>query len=121
MKVQSQILGTLRTVDSERLGALVRRGLDSGRIGIARETCELLGFRDALGRLQLSGCLKALGVLERSSRIKLSTPRLAAPPPSPGRLEVAPAAASRVFSGNTADPMTLASQVCKMRNRFGIG
>ena len=29
--------------------------------------------------------------------------------------------AMEVLSGNTADPMTLASQVCKMRNRFGIG
>ena len=29
--------------------------------------------------------------------------------------------AIEVFAGNTADPMTLASQVCKMRDRFGIG
>ena len=96
MQVQSQILGTLRGADSERLGALVRRGHDAGRIGIAREICESLGFRDALGRPQLSGCLKALGVLERSGRIELPTPRVAARPPSPRRLEVAPAAASGV-------------------------
>ena len=96
MQVQSQILGTLRGLAPERLGAVLRRGLGAGRIGIAREVCEAFGFRDGLGRPQLSGCLKALGVLERSGRIDLPASRVPARPPSPRRLEAAPAAASGV-------------------------
>ena len=96
MQVQSQILGTLRGLAPERLGAVLRRGLGAGRIGIAREVCEAFGFRDGLGRPQLSGCLKALGVLERSGRIDLPASRAPARPPSPRRLEAAPAAASGV-------------------------
>ena len=32
-----------------------------------------------------------------------------------------PGAAVEVFAGNTADPSTVASQVAKVRERFGIG
>ena len=96
MQVQSQILGTLRRLAPEHLSAVLRRGLSAGRMGIARGVCEAFGFRDGLGRPQLSGCLKALGVLERSGGIDLPPSRVPARPPSPRRLEAAPAAASGV-------------------------
>ena len=96
MNVQSQILGTLRGLDPACLGTALRRGLSAGRIGIARSLCETFGFHDAVGRPQLSGCLKALGVLERSGRIELPASRVPARPPQPRRLETAPAAAAGV-------------------------
>ena len=66
MLVQSQILATLRSPGSgDRPGAIVRRCLDAGRIGIARHICDAFGFRAARGQRQRSGCLTAPGVLER--------------------------------------------------------
>ena len=86
MMIQNQILGTLRKPDSERrLGAILRREPTAGRIGIARRVCEEFGFLDARGMPQLSGCLKALGAVERSGRIPLPASRVPARPPSPRR------------------------------------
>ena len=97
MFVQSQILATLRSPDSlDRVGAIVRRCVDAGRIGIARHVCDAFGFRDARGQRQLSGCLKALGVLEGSSGIELPASRAPSGLPSPRRLEAPVAAAWEV-------------------------
>ena len=97
MMIQSQILGTLRKPDSERrLGAILRREPNAGRMGIARRVCEAFGFLDARGKPQLSGCLKALGAVERSGRIPLPASHVPARPPSPRRLEEPVAAALKV-------------------------
>ena len=97
MMIQNQILGTLRKPGSERrLGAILRREPNAGRIGIARRVCEVFGFLDARGKPQLSGCLKALGAVERSGRIPLPASRVPARPPSPRRLEDPVAAALKV-------------------------
>ena len=88
MMIQSQFPGTLREPDSERrLGAILRREPNVGRVGIARRVCQASGFLDAQGNPQLSGCLKALGAVERSCRIPLPASRVPARPPSPRRLE----------------------------------
>ena len=74
---QSQISRTLRgeAAHSRIVAILSQEEFDSRR-ALGRRICEEFSFVDALGRLQVAGCLKALASLaERSSEIVLPVPR----------------------------------------------
>ena len=76
MWLQSQILRTLRTPEAQaHLEPIVAHRALESRAAIGREVCAQLGFVDARGRAQLTGCLKALAVLETEGQIALPAPR----------------------------------------------
>ena len=61
MRLQSQILQTLRTPEAQaRLGRIVAQGACESRAALGREVCAQFDFVDACGTAQLTGCLKAL-------------------------------------------------------------
>jgi len=70
MRLQSQILQTLRAPEGQaRLGPIVAQGVFESRAALGREVCAQFGFVDACGSVQLTGCLKALEVLETEQPI----------------------------------------------------
>ena len=94
MRPQSQILHTLRAPEARaRLAPIVAHGACESGAALGREVCAQFGFVDARGTAQLTGCLKALEVLETEQQIALPAPRphehrpsprcLAAPVPAP--------------------------------------
>ena len=88
MRLQSQILQTLRTPEAQaRLGRIVAQGACESRAALGREVCAQFDFVDACGTAQLTGCLKALAVLEMERRIPLPAPRLHGHRPSPRCLD----------------------------------
>ena len=88
MRPQSQILQTLRAPEAQaRLGPIVAHGAFESRAALGREVCAQFGFVDARGSAQLTGCLKALAVLETERRIALPAPRPHGHRPSPRRLD----------------------------------
>ena len=88
MRLQSQILQTLRTPEAQaRLEPIVAQGGCESRSALAREVCARFGFVDARGSAQLTGCLKALEVLEAERHIALPAPRAHGHRPSPRGLE----------------------------------
>ena len=93
MRPQSQILQTLRAPEAQaRLGPIVAHGACESRAALGREVCAQFGFVDARGSAQLTGCLKALEVLETERAIALPAPRPHPQRPSPRCLD-APAPA----------------------------
>ena len=77
MRIQSQILHTLRGPEAEaRLEPIVAHGAFESRTALAREVCAQFGFVDARGTAQITGCLKALEVLETEGAIALPAPAL---------------------------------------------
>ena len=88
MRLQSQILHTLRTPEAQaRLAPIVAHGACESRVALAREVCTQFGFVDARGTAQLTGCLKALDVLETEQQIPLPAPRPHPQRPSPRCLD----------------------------------
>ena len=88
MQFQSQILQTLRAPKAQaRLAPIVAQGAWESRAALAREVCAQFGFVDARGSAQLTGCLKALEVLEAERRIALPAPRPHPQRPSPRCLD----------------------------------
>ena len=88
MRLQSQILQTLRAPEAEaRLEPIVAHGAFESRVALAREVCTQFGFVDARGTAQLTGCLKALDVLETEQQIPLPAPRPHPQRPSPRCLD----------------------------------
>ena len=88
MRLQSQILHTLRTPEAQaRLAPIVAHGAFESRVALAREVCAQFGFVDARGTAQLTGCLKALDVLETEQQIPLPAPRPHPQRPSPRCLD----------------------------------
>ena len=88
MRLQSQILHTLRVPEAQaRLAPIVAQGAWESRAALARAVCAQFGFVDARGTAQLTGCLKALKVLERERAIVLPAPRPHPQRPAPRRLE----------------------------------
>ncbi len=85
MRQQSQIQRTLADAAArQRVGAILAQEAFASRRAAGRRICEEFGFRDRRGRLQLAGCLKALGTLaERDARIVL--PAAGAGIPNSGR------------------------------------
>ena len=76
MRLQSQILHTLRAPESQaRLQHIVAQHTCQSRAALGREVCAQFGFVDARGSAQLAGCLKALKVLETAGKITLPQPR----------------------------------------------
>ena len=75
MRPQSQILQTLRTPEARaRLAPNVAQGACQSRAALGRAVCAQFGFVDARGTAQLTGCLKALEVLETEQQIALPAP-----------------------------------------------
>ncbi len=73
--IQNQILKTLRAPESKpRLEQILATETLENRNAIGLKVCEEFGFYDTRGKIQQTGCLKALGVLERSGLIKLPKP-----------------------------------------------
>ena len=56
------------------------------RRSLGRRLCEMFGFRDALGRLQEAGCVKALRGLESAGHVLLPEPRNGSGGGAPRRL-----------------------------------
>ena len=72
MRLQSQILQTLRAPEAQaRLKPIVAQGACESRAAFGCEVCAQFGFVDARGTAQLTGCLKALEVLETERAIAL--------------------------------------------------
>ncbi len=88
MRLQSQILQTLRAPEAEaRLDSIVARAKFESSTALGREVCAQFGFVDARGTAQLTGCLKALAVLETERQITLPAPRPHGHRPSHRRLD----------------------------------
>ena len=88
MRLQSQILQTLRAPQAQaRLKPIVAHGACESRAALGREVCAQFGFVDARGSAQLTGCLKALAVLETERAIALPAPRPHAHRPAPRCLD----------------------------------
>ena len=89
MRLQSQILQTLRAPEAQaRLGHIVAHGACESRAALGREVCAQFGFVDARGSAQLTGCLKALEVLETEQQITLPAARPHRCRPAPRCLDV---------------------------------
>ena len=88
MRPQSQILQTLRTPEAQaRLAPIVAQGAWESRAALGREVCAQFRFVDARGTAQLTGCLKALEVLETERAIALPAPRPHSHRPAPRCLD----------------------------------
>ena len=88
MRLQSQILQTLRAPEARaRLAPIVAQGAFESRAALGREVCAQFGFVDACGSAQLTGCLKALEVLETEQHIALPAPRPHGHRPAPRCLD----------------------------------
>ncbi len=86
---QSQISRTLREEAAvSRIALILSRESFDSRSALGRRVCEEFSFKDALGRPQLAGCMKALGALaERVPGIVLPPPKAPAPAAGPRLLE----------------------------------
>ena len=88
MRLQSQILHTLRAPEARaRLKSIVAQGACESRAALGRAVCTQFGFVDARGSAQLTGCLKALEVLETEQQIALPAPRPHGHRPAPRCLD----------------------------------
>ena len=88
MQFQSQILQTLRAPSAQaRLAPIVAQDAGESRAALGREVCAQFGFVDARGTAQLTGCLKALDVLETERQIPLPAPRPHGHRPAPRCLD----------------------------------
>jgi len=109
VEVQRQIK---RTLLSESALAQVRALADSEevthRTALAERVCAQLGFYDARGRTQRSGCLKALRELERAGHISLPPPRT----PGPG----AGVGGARVLDASVPEAQGVPGRVEGVRN-----
>jgi hypothetical protein len=91
MNPQNQIKRTLsKSSNIEYVRSLLERNEILNRSQLAEAVCERLGFHDARGEKQLSGCLKALRTLEATGHFVLPEVRTTASRPgSPRRLSEA--------------------------------
>ena len=88
MRFQNRILQTLRAPEAQaRLEHIVAQGAGESRAALGREVCAQFGFVDARGSAQLTGCLKALSVLETERQMPLPASRPHAHRPSPRCLD----------------------------------
>ena len=86
---RSQISRMSRSASGrERLSSLLSQESFGSRRALGRRVCEEFSFVDALGRLQVSGCLKALaGLAEDDPGIILPAPLMPAVVNTPRQLE----------------------------------
>ncbi|MGH8112959.1 MAG: Druantia anti-phage system protein DruA, partial [Rhodanobacteraceae bacterium] len=95
MQQQSQIKRTLsQPKNLVRVRTLIDRSPAAHRTALAERVCAKFGFRDARGRVQRAGCLKALRSLAERGELTLPEPRTAPGPRRVRRLD-APVAAAR--------------------------
>ncbi len=88
MQLQNRILQTLRAPEARaRLERIVAQSPCRSRAALAREVCAQFRFINARGSAQLTGCLKALSVLETQRHIALPAPRPHVHRPSPRCLD----------------------------------
>ncbi|MCK4841458.1 MAG: IS4 family transposase [Methylococcales bacterium] len=74
MKAQNQIKRTLsEPVPIEYIKQLLQREEIANRTDLARRTCQQFEFYDVSGKIQISGCLKALRELETAGHFELPT------------------------------------------------
>ncbi len=84
MKTQNQIKRTLsRPAEVTYIRWLLESNPDFYRSDLAAAVCERFGFYDARGRLQISGCLKALRELEAGGHFVLPAAQAKTGPSSP--------------------------------------
>ena len=87
MMIQNQINRSLNAPAARvRLEQILAQSNGASRSAVGRRVCEVFDFADQQGRLQLSGCMKALRALEGAGEIQLPAARCAAPPSAPRRL-----------------------------------
>jgi len=87
MDAQNQIKRTLtRSSSLERVRTLIDEGTVAHRSELAKTICEQYGFHDARGKVQLSGCLKALRELEADGHFVLPAAQKKTGPSSLPRL-----------------------------------
>ena len=76
MYVQSQIYSQLTSAQGiEQVQILLSSNEFESHSAVGRAVCEKFGFRDARGRFQISGCLKALRRLKQSGAVRLPASR----------------------------------------------
>ena len=86
MVIQNQINRTLSAPCArQRVDRILAQANGVSRSAVGRRVCEVFDFTDGRGRLQLSGCMKALRVLEAAGEIRLPAPRCGRPPSAPRR------------------------------------
>ncbi len=91
LRTQSNILQTLRGAEARsRVAGILSRESFASRQSLGRRVCEEFALVDALGRWQVSGCLKALRTLAASApEIVLPPPRVPPPDRTPRQLDEA--------------------------------
>ena len=88
METQNQIKRTLSdTTSIEYVINLLARKTISNRSELAKLVCEHFKFYDTRNQIQLSGCLKALRILESEGHFILPRAQASTGPKSPRRLE----------------------------------
>ncbi|MGH8550581.1 MAG: IS4/Tn5 family transposase DNA-binding protein, partial [Methylococcales bacterium] len=88
MKTQHLIKQTLSRPESVVVVQEILEGnREASRTAIAVRVCEQFGFFNALGKVQKSGCLKALRELEQAKRLQLRGARECSPRKGPRRLD----------------------------------
>ena len=81
MMIQNQINRSLNAPAARvRLKQILAQSNGASRSAVGRRVCEAFDFADQQGRLQLSGCMKALRALEGAGEIQLPAARCAARP-----------------------------------------
>lgn len=87
MPIQSLIKRTLsQTENIEVLRRMIADTGEANRSELAEDVCKHFGFRDHQGKLQRSGCLKALRKLEQHNHFSLPPARRLTGPKKPRRL-----------------------------------
>ena len=103
MVIQNQINRTLSAQSArQRLDRILAQANGVSRSAVGQRVCEAFDFTDGRGRLQLSGCMKALRVLEAAGEIRLPAPLCGRPPSAPRRFAGALAPAVGVPSAVSA-------------------
>ena len=107
MEIQNQIKRALSGANSiQIIRQLLTERTDRYRSTFADAVCQHFGFHDARGRLQRSGCIKALRELERSGHFVL---------PAPGAMGAKGARSPRRLGRPVEEPHAVAEQAGEVR------
>ncbi|MGH8191427.1 MAG: Druantia anti-phage system protein DruA, partial [Rhodanobacteraceae bacterium] len=107
MQQQSQIKRTLSQPGNlAQVRALLADAPQAHRTALADGVCAEFGFRDACGRAQRAGCLKALRALAQRGELTLPKPRTVPGPRRIRRLD-APVAAAQAVPGEVSELVDL--------------
>ena len=104
---QSRISRTLRDGAAiARVAAILSRERFDSRSALGRRICEEFSFTDARGRLQVAGCMKALGVLAGK------VPDIVLPPPQATALDRRP----RLLESDVPEPEGVPAHPARIRD-----